>query len=332
MLSKHGKTASVIELLTPKLSEFVTVKSYSARKSQIVRLIEMMWAVVKHRANVSLVLIDAFSSRAFWYCYAVALLCRVLRIPYAPILHGGDFPNRLNSSPRATRLVFGHSAINISPSRFLQEHFERAGFEVRYIPNFLDVAKYNVVDRSFDQPKLLWVRSFHSVYNPVLAVEALGLLKAKYPGAVLCMVGPDKDGSFSNVQKRVRELSLGDSVKFTGLLSKDDWVAESRFYNIFINTTNFDNMPISVIEAMALGFPIVSTKVGGIPFLIEDGVDGLLVSAGSASEFAHAVDRIMSDRAFGKVLGESARRKALTFDWMTVKKQWSDVIGRFEMI
>lgn len=92
MLSKHGKTASVIELLTPKLAEFVTVKSYSARKSQIVRLIEMMWAVVKHRANVSLVLIDAFSSRAFWYCYAVALLCRVLRIPYAPILHGGDFP------------------------------------------------------------------------------------------------------------------------------------------------------------------------------------------------------------------------------------------------
>ena len=66
-------------------------------------------------------------------------------------------------------------------------------------------------------------------------------------------------------------------MNFTGKLSKQEWRDLSKDYNVFINTTNFDNTPVSVIEAMALGIPVVSTNVGGLPFLITDKVDGVLV-------------------------------------------------------
>lgn len=332
MLSTHGKTASVIELLSPKLSDFVRVKSYSSKKAQLSRMIDMVWAIFSNRSDTSLVLIDAFSSRAFWYCYVVAQVCRFLKIPFIPILHGGDFPARLERSPKAARSIFSSAAVNISPSLYLKHHFTKANFPVLYIPNFLEVDKYIVTKRSFSQPKLLWVRSFHRLYNPLLAIEVLALLKSEYPEASLCMVGPDKDGSLAEAKKLALELGLGDAVVFPGLLSKSDWIRESSKYNVFINTTNFDNMPISVIEAFALGFPVVSTNVGGLPYLIDDGVDGLLVPPHSVSGFANAIKRVVSDPTFANVLAFNARRKAASFDWKVVGKQWKDVIARFEPV
>src|SRR5690606_32388170 len=119
------------------------------------------------------------------------------------------------------------------------------------------------------KPRLLWVRSFSQIYNPVLALKIVEILKLKAMEVSLCMVGPDKDGSLQRCKEMATELNL--PVSFTGLLSKQEWIALSRDFDIFINTTNFDNMPISVMEAMSLGMPVISTNVGGLPLLIENG-------------------------------------------------------------
>ena len=84
--------------------------------------------------------------------------------------------------------------------------------------------------------------------------------------ATLAMIGPDVDGSLTKVKDLARKKNL--DVNFTGKLSKPEWINYSKDFNVFINTTNFDNTPVSVIEAMALGLPVVSTNVGGMPFLI----------------------------------------------------------------
>ena len=80
------------------------------------------------------------------------------------------------------------------------------------------------------------------------------------------MVGPDKDGSLEKTKQYAKEKGVLHRVRFTGGLSKTEWIELSKDYNIFINTTNVDNTPVSVMEAMALGFPVISTNVGGVPF------------------------------------------------------------------
>ncbi|MDZ7648841.1 MAG: glycosyltransferase family 4 protein [Cytophagales bacterium] len=135
------------------------------------------------------------------------------------------------------------------------------------------------------------VQVIHKLYNPLLAIDILREVKLAFPSASLCMIGPDKDGSLALTKNRVIELGLEDAVTFTGILSKEEWPIRSVDYDIFINTTNFDNMPISVIEAMALGLAIVSTNVGGLPYLIEDEKDGLLVNAGSSKDFSESIQK-----------------------------------------
>jgi glycosyltransferase involved in cell wall biosynthesis len=145
--------------------------------------------------------------------------------------------------------------------------------------------------------------------------------------AHLCMVGPDKDGSMEQVEKLVDELNLTGSVSFTGKLSKSDWVSLSKEYDIFINTTNFDNHPVSVIESMALGLPVVSTNVGGIPFLIKNNIDGLLVPPKDVSMFVKGVNQYISNPDIAKNISLTARKKAEGFSWQEVKFKWHEVIN-----
>lgn len=326
ILSGYGYTPTFIELLTPKLSERYKIISVSDKKAQSLRLLDMIQSVLKNKNELSLVLIDSYSRRAFWYTYVLSKICKHYNIPYIPILRGGGYPERLKSSPGLCRFIFSNSAKNISPSIYLKKHFEDEGYSVDYLPNFIPVENYTFKSRNSVRPKLLWVRSFHEIYNPLLAVRILKILNQKYNDAQLCMVGPDKDGSLQRTIDKVKESGLEASVKFTGKLSKEEWLELSRDYDIFINTTNFDNHPVSVIEAMALGLPVISTNVGGIPYLINDNDNGLLADADDELQFVDKIESLMNDHQLLHRLTANARKTVEGFDWKILKSEWYSTI------
>jgi glycosyltransferase involved in cell wall biosynthesis len=138
------------------------------------------------------------------------------------------------------------------------------------------------------------------------------------------MVGPTKDESYQETVLLAKALDL--EVNFTGLLTKEEWLALSNEYSIFINTTHFDNTPVSVIEAMALGLPIVSTNVGGIPFLIQENTNGLLVSDGNSMEMVSQIKRLINNPDLVIQLSKNARETVEKFDWKIVKKQWFELL------
>ena len=134
------------------------------------------------------------------------------------------------------------------------------------------------------------------------------------------MVGPDNDGSLAKTKAYAKQLAV--DVSFTGKLTKTEWIAKSEHYNIFINTTNFDNTPVSVIEAMALGLPVVSTNVGGLPFLIEDTINGTLVAPDDIDAFVTAILQYKNNPEFVQSVVKQARETVKAFDWEVVKQQW----------
>ena len=138
------------------------------------------------------------------------------------------------------------------------------------------------------------------------------------------MVGPDKDGTLNDVQLLIDRYELHDSVEITGVLSKSEWHKKSEEFDIFINTTNVDNTPVSVIEAMALGLPIVSTNVGGMPFLVENNKDGVLVEKNNAVEMATRIIEILEKNNIS--LAKNARIKAESFDCNIVKNKWVEIL------
>ena len=302
------------------------VRYASDKTNKTARLWDMLWTTLSTRKKTDIVLIDTYSTQNFYYAVLVGYLCRMLNLPYIPILHGGNLPFRLKKSPKLSKNLFKNALVNVSPSLYLKSAFEALGYDnLVYIPNTLTIAKYPFYKKNYDQPRLLWVRSFSEIYNPTLAIQVLVELQQRGYNASLCMVGPDTDGSLSQVKALAKQLKV--SVKFTGKLTKSEWNQLSKEYNIFINTTNFDNMPVSVIEAMALGLPVVSTNVGGLPYLITDGVDGMLVPPNDKIAMANAICSVFENLETTEAMVLKARQKVEAFDWEKVNKLWDKVLG-----
>ncbi|MGA8853272.1 MAG: glycosyltransferase family 4 protein, partial [Christiangramia sp.] len=88
-----------------------------------------------------------------------------------------------------------------------------------------------------------------------------------------------------------------------------------------------DNTPVSVIEAMALGLPVVSTNVGGIPYLISNEENGLLVKPRDAEAMAKGILRLMENPELAENLSKKGRLKAEKFNWLEVKQLWLELLG-----
>jgi glycosyltransferase involved in cell wall biosynthesis len=152
----------------------------------------------------------------------------------------------------------------------------------------------------------------------------LHLLKEKYPKASLTMVGPEKDGALESSKLLAQELQL--EVNFTGLLSKKQWIERSKDHSIFINTTHFDNLPVSLIEAMALGLPVVSTNVGGIPYLIQHNVHGNLVPDGDVGAMVENIHHLIQHSKDVMTIVTNARKRSLNYSWKEVSQQWRSLL------
>lgn len=312
------------------LSQFLRLEGYnviisSNQQNKVFRLLDMLGTIINFRKKLDFILIDTFSTSNFYYAFLTSQLARLFKIKYVPILHGGNLPYRLDHSKFMSQALFANSYKNIAPSNYLRYEFEKRGYPVEFIPNIIEIKNYKFKLRRSIDPTLLYVRAFAHLYNPTMAIYVLNLIKKEYPKAKLCMIGPIKDDSFEKTKKLVKELNLQNDVEFTGVLTKDDWHKRSEEFDIFINTTNFDNTPVSVMEAMALGLTIISTNVGGMPFLINSGVDGILVEKENPKAMANEIIKLIKE--CNQALAKNARKKVEYFNWETVKKDWHKILN-----
>ena len=320
-------TATYISFLSKMLRrEKYKVKTASAKNNKVIRLSEMLWLIIKNHSRTDIVLIDTYGATNFYYAYLVARLCQIYNLPYIPILHGGNLPDRLDKNPNFSSCIFKNAYVNIAPSNFLKQEFESRSFDrLKLIPNSIDLQNYPYKERSTFRPKLLWVRRFQQRYNPKMAIKVLELLSMEYDDAELCMVGPEKDGCMQECKRLVKKKNL--NVRFTGKLKKKAWAELSKEYDFFINSTTIDNTPISVIESMSLGLPIISTNVGGMPVLIDHPQDGVLVDSGNSEKMYSEIKNIIENPDIGQAIAFNARKKAESFSWKNVRRDWLEVIN-----
>jgi glycosyltransferase involved in cell wall biosynthesis len=298
------------------------VLTASARPGRAARLADMLATAWRRRREYRVAHVDVYSGPAFSWAEAVAWTLRRAGKPYILTLHGGALPEFAARWPKRVRRLLASAAAVTAPSGFLAEGLRPCRPDLRLIPNALDLARYPFRHRTRPQPRLVWVRAFHEIYDPSLAVRVLARVRRRYPGATLEMVGPDKhDGSFE------RTRAIASAVEFTGAVPKALVPERIDRADIFLNTTTIDNTPVSVMEAMACGACVVSTRVGGVPHLVRDGEEGLLVPPRDAWAMADAVERLLEAPELAARLSLAARRKAEGFDWGAVLPQWRRLLA-----
>ncbi|SVC68859.1 uncharacterized protein METZ01_LOCUS321713, partial [marine metagenome] len=180
-LSKHGLNPTSIEDLAIVLSEKYEVKTSSDKYSSLLRLLDMAKCVISNRMGCKLIIVDVFSTRALVFSCLVILLAKWFKIPYVPILQGGNLPERFKKHPIIFNFLFSEARKIISPSKYLQASSQHINFPITVIPNYIDVKKYSFKIRQEIKPNLLWVRAIHSIYNPSMAIHVLDQIRKIYP-------------------------------------------------------------------------------------------------------------------------------------------------------
>jgi L-malate glycosyltransferase len=214
----------------------------------------------------------------------------------------------------------------VTPSGYLVDVFARFGLRAEAISNFVDPAAVVYRRRASLRPVFLSNRNFQTLYNVPCVLRAFAAIQARIPDARLIVIGdgPERE----HVHHTARALAVRN-VEFVGAVRPTDmgrWYDEA---DVYLNASDIDNMPNSIIEAFACGLPVVTTRAGGIPYVVEHERNGLLVDCGDDAGLARAALRLLDDPVLAqRVIAEGLRDVEQQYTWGAVSDRWAALYRR----
>ena len=270
------------------------------------------------------VVVDVFGHRAFVYEALSILYGRLLGRRVVAVLRGGWLGDLARKHPRLVRGILSLPHTRIAPHQYLVD--ELRGMEIpveRLIPNFIEPESYGYRERFQPQPRFLFLRGTHAIYNPELCLCAFARVQRRFPDASLTLAG---GGPIEHLQRLVETLHLRN-IRFPGLVPKAQIPNLAQEHDIYVQSNRTENMPVTVLEMWASGLPVVGTAVGGLPYLVRDGHNGLLVPNEDEAALAAACLRILDEPGLGVSLARNGRASLTAHTWSAVADQWTEVLG-----
>ncbi len=173
-----------------------------------------------------------------------------------------------------------------------------------------------------ERPRIISVARLYPQKNQEMMIRVFAKIAEKYPDWKLVIYGegPLRD----SLQLTIDSLQLSERVLLPGRTEKV--IDELRKSKIFCLSSDYEGMSNSMIEAICVGLPVVSTKVSGTDELIQDGVNGLLVDIGDEQGMTDALEKLIQDEELMKQMGEANREKASLFQIDTIVDEWMKLI------
>ncbi len=321
-LSQFRGTQGPSERIARLLRSDFDIRLVSHFENQLIRLLDIALNVVF--CSYDTVHIDVFSNRAFFYANFASWIAKLRQKHIVMTLHGGMLTEKYESEPESLRKVFNRAFILQSPSLFLIDFFQKKEFNVRYMPNFIDLSDFPYNRDKVVSHSLLWVRAFSSEYRPELAILTLSKILPYYPDATLTMIGPDK-GLQNDMELLIKNLDLVNHIRLEGKVPNQDLFTYYQTHAVYLNTTMYESFGLAVLEAASCGIPVVSTRVGEIPYLWKEGVE-MLMSEADAEMMSREVMSVFESVSLAQKLSINARKKADNYDWQFVKQQWLELL------
>jgi glycogen(starch) synthase len=158
---------------------------------------------------------------------------------------------------------------------------------------------------SIGRPRLLFVGRLAPQKGVRALVAAAGLLENESAQVILVGDGPERPA----LESEARRLGVGGRLRFVGFLAHEELPAVMSHADLLVLPSVYEELGTVLLEAMQTGLPIVASKTGGIPDVIEDGVNGLLVPPGDPEALARAIDRLLAERDLARGLSEGAQQR-----------------------
>jgi glycosyltransferase involved in cell wall biosynthesis len=262
-----------------------------------------------------------------WHLFAAPAICigRARGVAVVVNYRGGGAEGFLARQHRWVLPTLRRADAVIVPSGFLQKVMERWGVAAKIVPNVVDLERFRPGAPDPGRLEILIARNLEPIYDVATAIRAFSVVRTKLPHARLTVAGsgPCRE----QLEELCAHLCLEEVVRFTGRLESSEMAQLYQTADIVLNPARVDNAPNSLLEAMAAGVPIVTTNVGGIPYLVEHEATALLVPPSDPDAMAEAALRLVSDPALAARLRSAGLRLAQTHTWSAVKPRLLDVYG-----
>ncbi len=300
----------------------IHVITTSAKSGRLARLIENIQTIFQQRKNYRIAVVPLFGTcpSFLWQAVMVFLLKKVKKKIVISV-HGGSIPSQMDKKPNRFLNAVKKADAVVCPSNYLFNYFRKYNVETILIENSVNLKDYFFNKKKEIRPRIIWMRAFQDVYNPEMAVRVASKLSKKFPDFKMVMAG--KEGALNESTKKLAvKLNVDDKIIFPGYIDMQEKLALAKDFDIYICTNKIDNAPISFIEFMALGLPIVSVNSGGIPDIITHEKNGLLVDLDDDDEMIKQIEKLISNPSFAQQLIDNAKNYATQYDDKNVLKKW----------
>lgn len=301
----------------------------SAVKNKALRLIDTLFYIIKHKNNFDVGIVQVFTGMNFFLAYLASVLIKRFNKKLILIIRGGALPEKMKTRADYYLRLFNKADTIVCPSLFMVKSLEVYNIKTTLIENVIQLHKYPDYAKKNLQPILFWMRALSPIYNPQMAVKVINELKNtyNYKNVKLYLAGPDM-GEKKSVLALIAELGLRDNIEIVGFVNMKKKLYFAKECDIYICTNNVDNAPVSFLEMMALGLPIVSTNIGGIPYLVTDHETALLVNAKDYKAMAEKVDYLLNHPDIADRLVNNGRNYIDNFSEKNVLRKWNELFGK----
>lgn len=251
------------------------------------------------------------------------LVAKLLRKPLILHYHSGEADDHLGRWRMVVRPFLRMADEIVVPSSYLGRVFGAHGYKTRVILNVVDTARFRYRERAVPALRLLSARNLERHYRVDVTIKAFARLKERFHNAELTIAG---EGAEEHALRELVEQLNISGVRFAGRIDPDAMPALYDTADVFVNSSLVDNQPVSILEALAAGLPVVSTRTGDIASLLRGGEAGLLAPCDPAA-IADAVERLFDEPGLGVQLTRRGREQAERHTWRYVGGDWRVLYG-----
>lgn len=260
------------------------------------------------------------------------LISRFYRIPFIITCHGSEIRTRRKCGlvKLIQRFLFSRASylttVSTEMEKILMNAYDVDGTKIGIIPNGYDE---RLVSRVMENTKkeysagIVFVGSLRPIKDPITLLKAFREIAGKYSNISLHIIG---DGPLRGLLEAFcLENSLSSKVTFEGRKSHEGALRAIVESTVFVLTSVEEGLPTVLIEAMALGKPVIATAVGGVPEVVKDGINGILIPPRSPERLAKILERFLNDSELGRKIGKAAAESVKDYKWSKIAKKYERI-------
>lgn len=313
-----GGISVQVALLRDLLRNEGNICDILSTKGSVAKRFKAVYTLLSKGQRYDIFHIHACSGRGFLPAVLGISAGRLLKKRIVLTFHGGGAESFFLKNTRFVKHYLNRTSANIVLSGFIGRVFDRYGIKYTIIPNVLKGDNAAFKFRTEIHPRFISIRSLTETYNLKCTLRAFVIVQEKYPDAILTLLGGGP------LMAELKQFVAGHHISNVTFVGQVPNTEISRYLNdadIMVSSPLFDNMPVSVLEGFRAGLLVISSNVGGVPYMIVDGQNGLLFDSDNERQMAEKMISAVEDPVASFRMIANARNCLNDYKWENCREK-----------